>query len=212
MISFSIAPIRSISIRWSASTSDANAKMPPSCRGAGRLEQVFDHRDRAAVVLDHSHQEEPIELDAFRVGELRHFFRRQHAGHEAAGLVMRVRSGDRGAAILQPLPHHVHLVVLRNLDPQAESLHVRIGGAIGDERHHFNRLRVVADHALHEFHVGSGGLDLRKVGRLRRVDGPGVLAGRARLQDPGAGRRAAAGGLACGRAADDSGAEYEEED
>ena len=80
------------------------------------------------------------------------------------------------------------------------------------QRHHFHRLRVVADHALHEFHVGRGGPDLREVGGLRGVDGLGVLAGRARLQDPGAGRRAAAGGLARGRAVDDSGAEYEEED
>ena len=40
--------------------------------GARRLEQLVDHRDRAAVVLDHALQEQAIELHALGGGERRH--------------------------------------------------------------------------------------------------------------------------------------------
>ena len=50
----SIAAMRSISIRWSASTSEANAYISESCAGARAREQLVHHRQRAAVVLDHA--------------------------------------------------------------------------------------------------------------------------------------------------------------
>ena len=49
---------------------------------------------------------------------------------------------------------------------------------VGDEPDHLDRLRVVADHALHELHVGGRGPHFRKVG--------GGLGGETRLASPGA--------------------------
>jgi hypothetical protein len=146
-------------------------------------------------MLDHPLQKQPIELDAFGGGELRHFFVGEHTGHEAAGLMMRVRPGDLLAAHFEPLAHHVHLVFLRYLDAQAEPLEVLGRGAIGDERHHLHRLRVVADHPLHEFDVGRRVTDFRQIGGLRGADRLRFLSRRAGLKDASASRRTAAGGL-----------------
>ena len=57
-----IAPMRSISADWSASTSDANPKMSESCAAPGLLHQLLHHRQRALVVRDHAFEEQPIEL------------------------------------------------------------------------------------------------------------------------------------------------------
>ena len=46
---------------------------------------------------------------------------------------------------------------------------------------HLHRLRVVADHALHELHVRLRVLHPGQIGGLRRADGLAGLAGRARL-------------------------------
>jgi hypothetical protein len=61
--------------------------------------------------------------------------------------------------VIAPL-HHVDLVELRDLDPQRELPHVVAGGARLQERGHLDRLRVMADHPLHELDVRAGELDL----------------------------------------------------
>ena len=50
---------------------------------------------------------------------------------------------------------------------------------------HLDRLRVMADHPLHELHVGGGVLHLRQVGGSRHIQHATVLSGRARLNDGG---------------------------
>ena len=61
--------------------------------------------------------------------ELGHLLGREHARHQRrAVLVMRVRIGQRLAARRQPVLHHLDLVVLRDLDAQAELLHVVAAG------------------------------------------------------------------------------------
>src|SRR4029078_9584649 len=50
-------------------------------RRTGGVEQRVDHRDRAAVVLDHVRHEQPFELDAAGRVELCHLSVGEHAGH-----------------------------------------------------------------------------------------------------------------------------------
>ena len=54
-----IASMRLISAVWSATTSEVNPKSTESLRRAGLAQQVLDHGDGAAVVLDHQLEEEP---------------------------------------------------------------------------------------------------------------------------------------------------------
>ena len=74
--------MRSISIRWSASTSDGEREDSDSCPAPGRGEELAHHHQRAFVVLDHELEEQPIELRARRGREAAHFLRRQHARHQ----------------------------------------------------------------------------------------------------------------------------------
>ena len=83
---------------------------------------------------------------------------------------MRPRIGNLLAARLQPLAHHLHLVLLRDVDPQRQLAHIVGRGARRHQRDHLHRLRVVADHALHELDVGAGVLHLREIAGLRRGD------------------------------------------
>jgi hypothetical protein len=54
----------------------------------------------------------------------------------------------------KPRPHHLDLVGLRDLDAQREHFHVVALCAGLEQLDHLDRLRVVANHALHEFDVG----------------------------------------------------------
>ena len=65
----------------------------------------------------------------------------------------------------------------------AELAHLRPLGARLQQLGHLDRLRVVADHALHELDVGGGEADLRQIDRARGVDGLARLAGCAGLDD-----------------------------
>ena len=163
-------------------------------RRAGLAQQVLDHGDGAAVVLDHQLEEEPVERRALRLGEARHLVGRQHAGHRLEALgVVRVDGGDVLAALAQPVLHHLDLVFLRELDAPRRRPHGVAGGARVEQRGHLEGLGVVRDHALHEPHVGLGEPDAREVGGLGGRDGPARLAGRPRLHDGGlrrSGRRA----------------------
>src|SRR5215471_5266280 len=47
-----------------------------------RAEQLIDHRDGAAVVLDHELQEEPVEVGPPRLVQLRQLLRGQHPRHD----------------------------------------------------------------------------------------------------------------------------------
>ena len=87
------------------------------CRAA-LIEKVLDHRQGAAVVLDHELEEEPVERYPFGRGELVHLFRGEHARHRhPAGRMVRIRRGHRLSALAQPLLHHADLVLLGELDP-----------------------------------------------------------------------------------------------
>ena len=117
-------------------------------------------------------------------GEPGHFLGREHAGHQrGAGRMVRVRIRQRLAAAFQPVLHHLDLVGLRHLDPQRELPHVLAAAPGLQQRRHLQRLRVMADHPLHEPHVRRGVLDVRQIGRRRGADDAAGLAGCARLDD-----------------------------
>jgi hypothetical protein len=86
------------------------------------------------------------------------------------------------------------------LDAKTELLEIVVLRTVVDQRNHFDGLRMMADHALHEFHVRRRVLDLRQVGRLLGIDRLRVLTWRARLQDARSRRGTAACGLARGDA------------
>src|SRR5439155_23478169 len=89
--------------------------------GAWRREELLHHDQGAFLVFDHELQEEPIELGALRGGEMTHFVRREHAGHERGTLhVVRMLARNRLAAHLEPALHHSYFVGLRYLDSQRE--------------------------------------------------------------------------------------------
>jgi hypothetical protein len=99
-------------------------------------------------------------------------------GHQRRAVhVMRVRVRQFLPARAQPALHHVNLVFLRDRDAQRQPAHGLVLRAVVDEGAHLERLRVVADHALHELDVGLGELHARLVGGLSRRDGPRFLPG-----------------------------------
>ena len=51
----------------------------PRARG---VKQLLHHDERAAVVLNHPSQKQPVELFALCFSETVHLLRRKHAGHE----------------------------------------------------------------------------------------------------------------------------------
>src|SRR5205814_729238 len=75
--------------------------------------------------------------------------------------VLRIGVGNGLMPIAKPLLHHFDLVFWRHLDAPSQNTDVRAGRALGNESSHHQRLRVVADHSLHEADVGGG-----VVGRL----------------------------------------------
>ena len=115
--------------------------------------------------------------------EPRHLLGREHARHLAVRRVVRVRVRQRLATAREPVAHHLHLVLLGNLDAQREPAEVLVGGPCRHERHHLDRLGVMANHALHEAHVGGAMSHAGRVGRLGRRDFPARLARRAGLDD-----------------------------
>ena len=80
------------------------------------------------------------------------------------------------------------------------SLPVRVLSSVG----HLDRLRVVADHALHELDVGRGVLHARQIGRLVGADHASGLSGRARLHDLRRASCVAGCDRACGAGAGDA--------
>ena len=67
---------------------------------------------------------------------------------------MRVRARHLLAARLEPALHHLDLVRLRHVDALGEHPHVVALGPLRQQRGHLERLRVMADHPLHEPDVG----------------------------------------------------------
>src|ERR1043165_9504387 len=133
-------------------------------RRAGRVEQRLHHGQRAAVMLDHAFEKQPIELAAFAVLEALHLVGREHPGHQRGAVRVQLGAArDALAADLEPPLHHLDHVVLRQFDAQRELLHLVAGGTRLEQFHHLQRLRVMADHPLHELDVGAGVLDLRQV-------------------------------------------------
>ncbi len=106
--------------------------------------------------------------------------------------VVRVGGGNRLAVRAQPLLHHLDLVALREIDALRQRAHVVALASPLDERGHLECLSVMADHALHELHVGVGEQDGGEIRGLFRRDVPAGLARSPRLDDRG--RRLAAGG------------------
>jgi hypothetical protein len=141
------------------------------------------------VVPDHPFEKEAVDLGPFEPGEVRHLFGGQHTGHHHrgpvvhAGHVHHMRVGSGLAPRFQPPLHHLDLVGLRHLDAQRQLPHVGAGGSRGEERGHLQRLRVVMNHALHEFHVRRRVVRLRKIAGLAGRDDAARLAGRSRLHD-----------------------------
>ena len=62
--------------------------------------------------------------------------------------------GDLLAARLQPAPHHVDFVRLRDFDTLPEEFHSLEAGSGRDQRSHVQSLSVMMNHALDEFHIG----------------------------------------------------------
>jgi len=97
-------------------------------RGSLRAEQLFHHRDRAFVMLNHEREKKPVELDASRAVELRQLLGGQHSRHEHrsrivhAGhrVVPHVRVRDRLPSLSKPALHERDLVTLANENSFAE--------------------------------------------------------------------------------------------
>ena len=159
-------------------------------------EQIPHHRQGAFVMLDHAFEKEAIELVPLA------FARRSISSpvsmpgiSGAPGAWWACGSGSGLAAILQPALHHADLVRLRDVDSLRQQAHALGRAAFGHERRHLDRLRVVANHALHEPDVGGGELDTRQIDglgdrRWRGSAGPGPPAGGspARPHQPRCGR------------------------
>jgi hypothetical protein len=96
---------------------------------------------------------------------------------------MRMRVGDLLAPHLQPALHQHDLVLLRQRDAAGQQPHVFSIGARLQQRDHFQRLRVVADHVLHEPHVRRCVADPRQIDRFRCRDDTRRFARGARLQN-----------------------------
>ncbi len=135
-------------------------------------------------MLDHELEEQPIEGVAASVGEASHLFGGEHARHQRrAGRVVRVRARDLLSAGLQPPLHHLDFVRLRHLDALGEQPHVVAAGALRQQGRHLERLRVVADHTLHEPDVGGRELDPREIAGFLGGNRARRLSGGARLDD-----------------------------
>ena len=84
--------------------------------------------DRAAMVLDHEAEEEPIEFRASRLVELLHLLLGEHAGHQHVVLhpvhhhlhAGRIRLWHRLVPVAQPRLHRQDLVLLGVDDPVGE--------------------------------------------------------------------------------------------
>ena len=148
------------------------------------IQKVLDHRQGAAMVLDHQFEEETVERDSLRRLELVHLLRRQHARHRhPAGRMMRIRRRHRLAALAQPLLHHLDLVFLGKLDALRYLPHRVARGAGIKQRGHLQRLRVVGNHPLHEPHIGLAIPDGGEIGGFGRRDRAARLTRRTGLHD-----------------------------
>ena len=136
------------------------------------------------MMLDHDLEKEAIELGPLCRGQARHLLGREHPRHQRGVVAMvRVRVGSVLAAGLQPVLHHVDLVDLRSVDAPAS---IRMSSrAVRDveQADHVDRLRVVADHPLHEAHVRWRIRHVRQVGSRRRGNHTTRLARSAGLHD-----------------------------
>ena len=150
--------------------------------------ELVHHLYRAAVVLDHEAEEEPIERFPLRPLQPLHLRLRQHARHQLLPDAVRMAVGAVElrralAAGLEPGPHLLDLRLLRDVDPFRKQCQLGPVAARRHEHGHPERLRVVVDHPLDELHVlvgVAGRFDLGELlgrQRLRR------FAGRARLHD-----------------------------
>ena len=159
--------------------------------GAGGVEEVADHGERAGVVLDHAGEEEAVEVGAFGLAKGVHLFGGEHAGHGGHVHVHVLHAGHVGhgagfgegmAAVFEPALHELYLGGLGEADALAEFEKLGVAGAVLHEADHLDRLAVVHDHAVHEVEVGLGGL---AVGGADggRGEGDGGLAGCAGLEE-----------------------------
>ena len=136
------------------------------------------------MVFDHALEKQPIEFAPFRGREPVHLLRRQHAGHQRrAHRMVRMRRGNLFPARRQPSLHHLDFVGLRDLDALRQLPHGVTGRPAVDQVGHLHGLRMMADHALHELHVGGGMPNARAVDRLGCTDDTARFARRAGLDD-----------------------------
>ena len=112
------------------------------------------------MVPDHERQGQAVELGTPRPIQLRELLSGQHSGHQHGRIHARHRvvSGVRLRNGLMPLPepalHEGDLVALAYDDSLAQGAHGRTRSVRGRPAGDQHRLRVVADHAGHEVHVG----------------------------------------------------------
>ena len=102
----------------------------------------------------------------------RHLLRRQHARHQRARPSCDARA-DPAAAGRAPAAIRASCSSRPSARRRCAAPSFRTSSRAGARRHerdHLDRLRVVADHALHELDVGAGVLHLREVAGVRRVD------------------------------------------
>ena len=76
------------------------------------------------------------------------------------------RQRQRLISALQPLLHHGDLIFLRQRNSLRDGGHGITLGAFSDQCTHLDRLGVVGNHALHEFHVRIGKAQAHQVGRF----------------------------------------------
>ncbi len=136
------------------------------------------------MVLDHELEKQVIERRSGGIRKDLHLLRTSHAGHEL-GIVLVVGCQIRHLQVptLQPVPHHVYLVFLRQCNALRKKTHGLARRSLVDEHRHLQRLSMMSDHALHELDVRGGELDARKIGSLLYRDSPTGLPRCARLND-----------------------------
>ena len=129
-------------------------------------------------------RKQPVELRPLDLRQARHLLRGQHARHEGrAGRMMRVQVRHLLTAPGQPFLHHLDFVGLRQLDALRQLPDGVAAAVRGHQRGHVERLRVMADHPLHEADVGRRERHFRQVRGGCGIDDPAVLPGRAWLDD-----------------------------
>ena len=152
--------MRSISARWSATTSRGKGVDRRLLAGARVCEQLIHHDQGTSVMLDHAFEKEPVEFAPGGRLEASHLLCVEHARHHHSPSPFLGRGHARTASLKPPF-HHADLVLLRQIDALCQQPYALVLAAPGHQGGHLQGLCMMVDHPLHEANVGVGVLHAR---------------------------------------------------